>query len=326
MPPTSWRASAFGVDLRGSFDSPLLPALAGAAIEGATLVELVDRETVDAAWGSPAARRVGTIHDPDGAELFTTDYAPEIGFRVEADGFGVHLVAPDGTSIICAPPHDAEPWHWQRLLVAQILPLAAALRGAEVLHASGVVVDGRALVFAGPCGAGKTTVALELMLRGAGFMADDVVALKIHEGRVMAYPGAAMTGIRMSEEALVSREADADGLGATLGEGGKAYRSVATQTEAAPLGGLYFLDRGADTDTIEFVRRLPPDPRELLAATFLPALNVPARLRVQLEVQAMLAREVPVFSVRVPRNVDARALAAAVERQARAAGVADESR
>src|SRR3712207_7852895 len=46
----------------------------------------------------------------------------------------------------CSPPGVA-PWRWQRFLVGRILPWAAVLCGLEALHASAVVLDGRAIAF-----------------------------------------------------------------------------------------------------------------------------------------------------------------------------------
>ena len=47
--------------------------------------------------------------------------------------------------------------------------------GAELVHASAVAVDGRALLITGRAGAGKTTLALEMIALGAELVADDRV-------------------------------------------------------------------------------------------------------------------------------------------------------
>lgn len=49
----------------------------------------------------------------------------------------------------------------------------ANLRGAEVVHASGAVVDGRGVAFSGASGSGKSTVAVALGRAGHGIVADD---------------------------------------------------------------------------------------------------------------------------------------------------------
>ena len=47
--------------------------------------------------------------------------------------------------------------------------------GAELVHASAVAVDGRGLLITGRAGAGKTTLALEMIALGAELVADDRV-------------------------------------------------------------------------------------------------------------------------------------------------------
>jgi hypothetical protein len=53
-------------------------------------------------------------------------------------------------------------------------------RGVTALHASAFSLDGNAVVLAGPAGAGKSTSAAALALRGAHILCEDIAA--IHEG------------------------------------------------------------------------------------------------------------------------------------------------
>ena len=91
----------------------------------------------------------------------------------------------------CAPPDD-EPWSWQRFLVGRILPWAAVLRGHEAFHASAVAVRGRAAAFVGATGAGKTSLAVQLVARGADFVTDDVLSLSREGDEIRAHAGAAI--------------------------------------------------------------------------------------------------------------------------------------
>jgi hypothetical protein len=65
-------------------------------------------------------------------------------------------------------------------------------RGLLILHASGVVTDRGALVFAGASGAGKSTLLAELLRRGNKMIVDDVCAIRFDEEShpivVPAYP------------------------------------------------------------------------------------------------------------------------------------------
>jgi HprK-related kinase B len=63
-------------------------------------------------------------------------------------------------------------------------------RGHALLHAAGVSRDGRAVVLAGPPGAGKSSAALHLVDAGFRFLSNDRVLARVDGGRVKAlgYP------------------------------------------------------------------------------------------------------------------------------------------
>jgi hypothetical protein len=86
---------------------------------------------------------------------------------------------------------DVDPAALRHVLLDQILPLALASAGHMVLHASAVDVDGAAVLFVGPAGAGKSTLAAALAACGADVLADDGVLLEMRGGAwaVPSYPG-----------------------------------------------------------------------------------------------------------------------------------------
>lgn len=95
---------------------------------------------------------------------------------------------------------------WEHRLVATALPLMLAERGDLVLHASGVTTsDGRGVLFCGPPGRGKSTVAATLAAHGHSVIGEDGMALTFDpDGRVLAWPGPA--GIRLSESRSGAKE------------------------------------------------------------------------------------------------------------------------
>lgn len=62
-------------------------------------------------------------------------------------------------------------------------------RGILTLHASGVAFAGRAVLFCGPAGAGKSTLAAALALGSAPVLCEDIAALRATGGAVQVAPG-----------------------------------------------------------------------------------------------------------------------------------------
>lgn len=69
------------------------------------------------------------------------------------------------------------------------------MSAGETLHASCVAWEGRALLILGASGAGKSSLALELVALGAALVADDRVALRREGERVIAAPPPALAGM-----------------------------------------------------------------------------------------------------------------------------------
>lgn len=74
-------------------------------------------------------------------------------------------------------------------LVGPVLAFVLRLNGVLSLHASAVVVDGRAVLFLGPAGAGKSTLAAAMAERGHAILSDDVSAVIWRHGRPWILPG-----------------------------------------------------------------------------------------------------------------------------------------
>jgi hypothetical protein len=305
-PETTWRSRAFGLELTGDFPAPgLAPADDGRATGPPTRVAVVPADEIGARWPAGASSRLLEERFPpeDDQVARSIDHAPGTGYRLFARHFGLAFVSEDGAEVLCAPPDD-EPWSWQRFLVGRILPWAAVLRGREVLHASAVTLDGRALAFVGPTGAGKSSLAIELVRGGAGFLTDDVLALERSGDDILAHPGAAIVSLRDEPPA---------GLGEVLGHSGKTYLALDREPAPVPLAALCFVSR-ADGPVVERIER--PDARLLLGATFNQSIRTPARMRRQLELCADLASSVPMFRLRVAAGIGAAELADEVRRNA----------
>jgi hypothetical protein len=308
------RLRAFGLDLRADFPAP---GLEGEPAGGSRQVrlELVPPDEIEAAWQDGEAEPIAEWRDEHGVLDARLEGHRTLGYRDYTRDYGSYLIDPRGTRVACAPPAGEE-WRWQRYLIAQPLPLAAVLHGLEGFHASAVAVEGACAGFVGASQAGKTSLAVNLVLRGAArLMTDDVLVVEPGSGRPVAHPGPGVVSVRNAEaEALGGALAR---LGRMLGEEADSVRVlVEAERHSLPLGALYLLDRGSAQEiAIERLER--PDPRILLASSFNFFVRTAARLTRQLDACARLASAVSVFSLHVPASVGAAQLAEVVERHLR---------
>ena len=197
-------------------------------------------------------------------------------------------------------------------------PLAASIQGYELFHASAVAMDDRVVAFVAPSGTGKTSLATQLAASGWPLVTDDVLAVDARAGGVWAYRGAPLANIP-AEQLLSLTASQRSRLGPTVAQSDKVHvRLDHSIPDPMPLGAVYFLTRSTRIDALEFVPGDPPDPRDLLAATFLAHMTAPERLLTQLDTCAAIAATVPVVRIRAPLSVSAAELAAALRRHARA--------
>lgn len=303
-PAARHRLGAFGLEIDAAFEAPGLPPAAGRAHGPRTRVDLVPAEEIDRDWPATGTQRVLEERFDDGAPARTIDIHPRRGYRLFARHFGLARISPSGARVACAPPED-EPWSWQRFLVGRILPWAAVLRGHEAFHASAVGHRDRAIALVGATGAGKTSLAVQLLARGLEFFTDDVLAVERSTGALRAHPGAAIASVRPAERALIPGATWAQ-LGDVLGHSGKTYVEVPRAEGPLPMGAIYFLSAGAGPPV---ERIASPDPRLLLSSTFVLGVQTPARLLNQLDVCSAIAREVPMFDLRICPGTGAAQLA-----------------
>ncbi|HWY90159.1 MAG TPA: hypothetical protein VNY31_05750 [Solirubrobacteraceae bacterium] len=269
----------------------------------------VDPDELRRRWDALATRpeRVREIHYGE-TLLRSVDVAEPAGYLLWARDFGRVLISPDGIELLCEPDPANE--DWASIISAQALPLAATLRGLEVLHASGVVLDGRAVLVTGPPGAGKSSLAAALVRAGGQLLSDDAVALALSDATLTAHSGSVALQLRAAEHERLSAEERA-ALGRLAGSIDGKHRYVSTGVpDAAPLGGLFLLERSAAEPAVERLGAV--DPFELIASTFNLSVRTPERLRRQLDVVSAIASGGLAHRLRVQPGVDAGRLAAIV--------------
>lgn len=181
------RFSTYGLVVESSAAVPGAPQ---ARADGQTDVRLDLAEAAEVSNASRTGERawyVSSERDAAGVPWLTVWRGN--GYRfVYAEG-AEFLIAADGSAIEArwrAPLTVADAASY---LLGPVLAFVLRLRGTVPLHAGAVVVRGRALLFAGAAGAGKSTTVTALGALGHGLLSDDVVPLKVTARSVVAAPG-----------------------------------------------------------------------------------------------------------------------------------------
>ena len=112
------------------------------------------------------------------------------GVRIVAEweGIGTLRATPWGSDVevdACAGLVPAYERKWRNGPVKAML---RHLGGSPTLHASAVSIEGRGLILLGDSGAGKSTSAADLCLRGAELIADDLVEMTLTSTESLAQP------------------------------------------------------------------------------------------------------------------------------------------
>ncbi len=166
----------------------------------------------------------------------------------------------NGTELWVTWPESQTPEDMATYLLGPVLGLVLRLRGVACLHASAVVVDGKAIALVGTSGAGKSTTAAAFAKAGYKVMADDIVALDEQSGAFFVRP--AYPRIRLwpsSVEALFGTE---DALPLLTPTWDKRYLDLLNdsqrfQSEPLPLAAIYLLDERSSDARAPFVETLP---------------------------------------------------------------------
>jgi hypothetical protein len=175
---------AFGLDLRSEFPLPGMTQRGDCSGRPLAL-ELTQPAALLGAWSGNQRTAAWRGRLGDGRELsIARGPAADLLFA-DADRALFHLDAAAGR-LLCAPRRDGA--EWRRTLLARVLPSVRLARGYEALHASAVAGPRGIVAIAGQSGAGKTTLALELIARGMALVSDDVLTLSIAQTAVLGHP------------------------------------------------------------------------------------------------------------------------------------------
>ena len=186
---------AFGpAVIRTALPLPSLPRVPGAA---AGLPIAVDLATAGIPDHTPWQH-----HWLDGDEALLSLARQGAGYWLRVPDQADFLVLLDPARVQVWPTRDPPPdaATLEHLLVDQILPRVLAQLGGSVVHASTVRIGGRHVLFLGPSGWGKSTLAGLLHRHGHAVLSDDCVQLVAEGGRFRAIP--TYPSLRLYEDSL----------------------------------------------------------------------------------------------------------------------------
>ena len=226
---------AFGLTIAA--DLPL-DDLAAAPPDAPPDLRIVRRPGVFLPWqgGSPLRFAFGTGETRTIDQL---DWRDVGGFRIE-EGRTVAYEPGSGVSddLVTLP------------LLGTVMAVVLQRRGRMVLHGSAVALGGKAWVFVGDKGAGKSTTAAALVSAGRPLLTDDVVALEIGaDGRLLLAPG--YPQVKLTDSATAGMAlTDAEVLPTPYAAYTKHRHALTAPFDTRPveLGGVFVLHRGARFD------------------------------------------------------------------------------
>ena len=154
------------------------------------------------------------------------------------------LLIEDGNRITVTPASGADEESLRLFVTGAGLGVLLHQRGLLVLHASGVVIEDRAVGFLGAKGWGKSTTAMALHQRGRPFISDELLVMRFDEqNQALVMPGS--TPMRLWADALVSAGGNLDTATRVRPGVDKYYVNASSMAdEEYPLDRLYLLDGG----------------------------------------------------------------------------------
>ncbi len=212
----------------------------------------------------------------------------------------------EGREIIVQTMPGVDLVHVRQILQNIALGIVLHQRGLYTLHGSAVCVNGKAAVFVGWKGAGKSTTASALYAKGHTLITDDVVAIDgACSGSHLIYPG--IPTVKLWPEAVAAAlKEDPEALPQIFEQTQKRARSIADRfsNHAVPLGCIYLLDYTSEEDDDLSIEPIAPAEalielvRQSYALRFLGNKGASAY---HLKQSRQLVQQVPVCRLRRPR-------------------------
>ena len=222
-------------------------------------------------------------------------YWPKIG------AFASHL----GRDIIIDPDAGMSEGTIADWVQSSAFAIALHQRGYLILHASAVVIDGKAVAFAGEVGQGKSTTASAFHASGHEMLTDDLVVIDTSGRGPMVLPG--FPHVKLMNQAAAHFGIDSSTLQVLVGDAGKGLRRLETGfcTQPIPLGAVCFLEDGESID----LTALPPQQaltnlmRHAFVARMTAFLDQTATTEKHFHACTQIVRRARLMALRRPRDL-----------------------
>jgi hypothetical protein len=269
----------------------VLPQIATQALPGSEC--LTYRSSHVSESGEPAL----CVWQVDGGAFFRLSYASGMQFWLDRRGSEIWASWPETSSL-----NDATTY-----LLGPVLGVLLRLRRIVCIHASAVAVEGCAVAFVGPPGAGKSTTAALFARHGCSVLSDDIVALA-EETRTFhvlpAYPHLCLwpdsVGLLYgSRDRLPRFVPDWEKRCLSLGR-----EELKFAQRALPLGLMYLLQERT-SDLLARVESVPLQTAFMaLVANSYATKILDREMRAnEFDVLSRLVPQVPIYSLQAPRDV-----------------------
>jgi hypothetical protein len=253
-----WYYRAFGLSLAANRQIPGLVRLSA----GRAPVERTDLQIcfesvppwLESILASPQTLRyVSPYRDDDGQPVLVVSLLAGGAFYRFHYTEGIdYVLSQDGSRLWIRWPETVAESDIFSYLLGPVMGFVLRVRGIVCLHASAVVINGRAVVFVGDIGAGKSTTAMAMGQLGYPIISDDIVPICEKAGVTYAHPGYPRMRLRQPSLSMLSDlnrdlpplpKAEGEGrLHFELSSGGYQF-----QSDPLPIGALYLLaERNAD--------------------------------------------------------------------------------
>ncbi len=249
-------------------------------------------------------RRMGAEAVMDGVNVVL--YGSRGRFRLAYDDTGVFDIADGGRKIVWHRPANSsfDPRSVRTDVLGRVMAVALHADAIPTLHASGVVLGGKAMVFVAPKLHGKSTTAAALVRAGGQLLGDDIMAV-VPGILPMVLPGIPAVHVWRDTADRLRKPPDA---GDATCKQRIDWNGLGARAEAAvPLGAIYLLTPVRAAEGAGVARTQLPSVAAALALVGqakIGALLGRVNAAVLLEQFAQLSAIAPVYRLTIPREFD----------------------